>query len=202
MGMSDLNVEDQKALEQILGYLNFSSGAADAKFLRNLNRVFELAANADGKRPAWRVALEVLQTKLTELQQHSATFRDAGQAAAILDLVQAHVLPGYLEFHRDLLFHQNEAAIFNAFFVGRTVEAVLRQGSPWTDVERIRRGAITQLNDYIGYRPVATLESKKIEPYEHEWVRPVPLYIRDVGSAVGPYHEVVELTLSLLRQTE
>lgn len=202
MGISDLNVEDQKALEQILGYLNFSSGAADAHFLRNLNRVFELAVDGGGEQPAWRVALELLQTKLHALRQHSATFRDAGQAAAVIELVQTHVLPGYLEFHRDLLFHQSDTTLFNSFFVGRVVEAVLHQGSPWTDVERIRRGAITQLNDYIGYRPVAALESKKIEPYEHEWVRPVPLYIRDVGSAVGPYRQVVDLTLSLLRQTD
>jgi hypothetical protein len=57
------------------------------------------------------------------------------------------------------------------------------------------------LNDYIGHRPVAALESQKIEPYSHEWVRPVPVYIRDAGAAEGRYKEVVEIALRLLAET-
>ena len=34
--------EDGNVVEQVLGYLNFSSGAEDPRFLANLNRVFEL----------------------------------------------------------------------------------------------------------------------------------------------------------------
>jgi hypothetical protein len=30
---------------------------------------------------------------------------------------------------------------------------VLAQGPPWDDAERIVRGAIGQLSDYLGYRP-------------------------------------------------
>ena len=52
----------------------------------------------------------------------------------------------------------------------------------------LRRCAV---NDYIGYRPVATLESQKIEPYQHEWIRPDPLFIKGSGVAVGRYHDVV-----------
>ncbi|MCH5376820.1 MAG: hypothetical protein JJ992_22870, partial [Planctomycetes bacterium] len=49
---------------------------------------------------------------------------------------------------------------------------------------------------------MATLESQKIEPYRHEWVRPVPLYVRDAGVAVGRYREVVEVALNLLAETQ
>lgn len=202
MEISDLSQEDQRHLEQVLGYLNFSSGAADPRFLRSLNRIFALAAGSGAAPPVWQVAVALLQDKLRELAQHSPTFRDAGQATAVLDLLTAHVVPGYLAFHRDLLFHQQEADLFNAFLVGRVVEAVLRQGSPWDEPDRIIRGAVAHLNDYIGHRPVAALESQKIEPYTHEWVRPVPLYIRDAGVAVGRYAEVVERTLGLLHETD
>ena len=40
------------------------------------------------------------------------------------------------------------------------------------------------------------------EPYRHEWCRPLPLYIRDVGVAVGIYHDVVEKALEILRNTD
>ena len=61
---------------------------------------------------------------------------------------------------------------------------------------------ITPLNDFIGFRPVAVLESKKIEPYPHEWVRPVPLYLRGAGVVTGRYRQVVERALELLRTTD
>ena len=47
-------IEDEQALDQVLGYLNFSSGNADPKFLGNLNRLWQdcLASQADGTRLA------------------------------------------------------------------------------------------------------------------------------------------------------
>ena len=53
----------------------------------------------------------------------------------------------------------------------------------------------------MGYRPVATLEGHDLEPYEHEWLRPIPLFIRGVGVAYGPYHELIERTLVVLQET-
>jgi len=202
MGIQELDVEDQKVLERVLGYLNFSSGAPDPRFLSGLDRVFELATRGSTDEPMWRSTLDLLGRGLRKLSDQSTAFQDVGQATAVLDAVHRHVLPGYLEFHRDLLFHQHDARLFNSFFVGRTCEAVLSQGPPWDAHDRIRRAAIARLNDYIGYRPVAALESQKIEPYSHEWVRPIPLYIRDAGAASGRYKEVVDATLALLRQTD
>ncbi len=75
-------------------------------------------------------------------------------------------------------------------------------GPGWEDRDEVLAASIRRLSDYIGYRPVATLESQKIEPYEHEWVRPVPLYIADAGEVVGPYQQLVRACLRLLRETD
>ncbi|MCL4205787.1 MAG: hypothetical protein KJ000_25165 [Pirellulaceae bacterium] len=200
MEVRDLTPEDRRAAEQALGYLNFSSGAPDPRFLASLNHLFASALSLDSNRPPWTVVLATLEIELARLAAESTAFRDAEQARAVLRLVSGTVLPGYLEFHRDLLFHQNDATLFNSFFLGRVCEAVLRQEPPWDDPARIASVAIQTLCDYIGHRPVAVLESQRMEPYAHEWVRPVPLYVRDAGVAVGGYREVVETALRLLAE--
>jgi len=164
--------------------------------------VFGWASEQRGSPAIWRAAWNSLEDDLARLASASATFQNAEQAACVLRLVRDQVIPGYLAFHRDLLFHQAEAGLCNSFFVGRICEAVLRQGPPWEESERITAGAIDELNDFLGHRPVATLESQKIEPYAHEWVRPVPLYVHGAGAAFGPYRRVVEATLKLLRETD
>ena len=84
--------------------------------------------------------------------------------------------------------------------MGRVFEALLQQGGPWDETERIVEGAIAGLNDYIGHRPVAVLRTaQRIEPYAHEWIRPIPLYVRGAGVSVGRYHEIVERALEILR---
>ena len=62
------------------------------------------------------------------------------------------------------------------------IEAILEQGSPWNQTERIVHGTISKLNDFIGYRPLAVLENgRQMEPYPHERFRPVPLALREAG---------------------
>ena len=197
----DLNAEDKRVAEQVLGYLNFSSGSPDPRFLKGMDQLFKSASTFGPAVPVWKRVLDALQLDLTRLATESSTFRDVDQARGVLLLVHDTVLPSYLEFHRDLLFHQTGTALFNSFFVGRVCEAVLMQGPPWDDTQRIASGSIRMLNDYIGHRPVAVLESQKIEPYSHEWVRPVPLYVREAGTAEGSYQEVIEIALRLLAET-
>src|SRR5262249_59807967 len=85
----------------------------------------------------------------------------------------------------------------------RALEAVLNQGGPWDEEERVVRATLTQLNDYVGYRPVAILETRpRGEPYEHEKLRPIPLYIRGAGVLHGRYRELVERALQVLRGTD
>ncbi|MBM4094035.1 MAG: hypothetical protein FJ276_32200, partial [Planctomycetes bacterium] len=190
---------DRQLIEQVLGYLNFSSGAADPQFLANLNQLFE---RAQGNGPAWRSVLEALEHELPGLSRRSASFEDIEQAHAVLVLAREQVLPAYLRFHDDLLFHQTDEFLFNPFFVGRICQAVLQQGPPWEQTNRIVPGALTLVNDYVGYRPVAALETRRHEPYRNEWVCPLPLYVEGAGVACGPYRVVVTRALEILRETD
>jgi hypothetical protein len=190
-------------LPVVLGYLNFSSGAPDARFLSSLNRLWanELAQE---KRPApiWRIVGENLRQAIGPLAAGSAAFENTAQVAEVLRLVTDELIPGYLQFHADLLFHQTDDDVINSFFFGRVCEAALKQGPPWEETKRIRSGAISQLSDFVGYRPVPALETRRTEVYPHERIRPVPLYIRGAGVAVGRYRSVVETALELLQSTD
>ncbi len=195
-------------LVHVLGYFNFSSGKSDPKSLSALNRLYSLALTGTNKRnspfagpPAWLTILEWLQSRLRTLKQEKDIFRQSDQAEQVIELVWRHLLPEYVDFHSDLLFHQEPEGLFNGLFLGRAIESVLQQGGPWHETSRIVSAAIDQLNDYVGYRPVAVLEGRRLEPYSHEWLRPIPLYIRDVGVAYGPYYEIVSRCLEIIRNT-
>ena len=188
---------DRQPVKQVLGYLNFSSGSPDPQFLAALDALFRQFANAE---PVWSTVLEYLETALNSLEAESAAFADSDQARSVLKLLR-DLGTAYSEFHADTLAHQAESDLFNSFFVGRAAEALLsclQEGDNPTPVT----AALKRLNDYVGYRPVPTLESQKLEPYAHEWIRPIPLYVADAGTAVGPYEEVVEIALQLLRDTD
>jgi hypothetical protein len=192
----------EQALERVLGYLNFSSGSADAKALCALNEVFTSVDAAPDIREPWRTVGQLLKEKLADLRGRSPAFSEAQQADTALRLTFDVFLPAYRQFHSDLLFHQKWNELFNAFFVGRVFEVVLKHSALWDDEPRFVELSLASFNDFLGYRPVATLESRKIEPYPHERVRPVPLYIEGAGAVAGPYRNVVELTLELLRGTD
>src|SRR5262249_2889426 len=60
-----------------------------------------------------------------------------------------------------------------------------------------------RLNDFVGYRPIATLETRpQGEPYDHERIRPVPLFIQGPGVAWGRYRELVAQALEILSTTD
>src|SRR5206468_11850168 len=90
--------------------------------------------------------------------------------------------------------------------------AVLAQGglaqganapSSEEETERLVAGALNQLNDYVGYRPIAILETRpKGEPYAHERVRPIPLYIRGAGVAWTCYQPLIERTIQILQAVD
>lgn len=202
--MPDRVPEMPALAQELLGYLNFSSGTSDPKFLRNLNALFGLVeADASlGQDPLASIAT-ILTARLDELAGQTAAFADHQQAREVLRLALVEFPPRYRQFHRDLLYHQRDADIWRPLMLGRVFEAILSQGGPWEDGERIVEGAIGTLNDYIGHRPVAVLRTaQRIEPYDHEWIRPVPLYARGAGVAVGRYRAVVEQALEILRATD
>ncbi|MCX7699413.1 MAG: hypothetical protein N2039_00905, partial [Gemmataceae bacterium] len=188
---------------RLLGWLNFSDGRPDPKWQRQWDDTFAQAAQWDAPRP-WEVVRGWLTEELDRLERGGgAAFRDTTQARAALELVFDHVLPAYRQHHADWLGRLPDDELFTPFFVARVAEAVLQQGSPWLETERIVRGALRQLNDFVGHRPIAVLESRpQTDFYPHEKIRPVPIYIRGAGVARGKYAEVVELALKLLRETD
>src|SRR5581483_6023099 len=136
-------------------------------------------------------------------EQGSAAFRDSTQVEAVLQLAFREVLLSYRAHHRDLLFHQGAADLWQPFFLARVCEAVLRQRGPWDETDRIVVGALRQLNDYLGHRPIAVLEGRRRgEPYDHERVRPIPLYVRGAGVAWGKYQPLLEQTLAVLEAVD
>jgi hypothetical protein len=189
----------------VLGYLNFSSGAFDAAAWRGLNELYATTEPAapDGSvseaaDTAIRVA-DVIRTRLSELETTTAAFRDAGQARWAIDTVFDHLLPAYRRFHADLLEHQPAGAIERPFFVMAALRATLAEGGCDDDRDVIVQRAIDRLNDYVGWRPLAVLENGRLsEPYPHERVRPIPLYVAGAGAAHGRYRQLVAGAISIL----
>src|SRR3990172_3129863 len=105
-----LDLTEQDILQEVIGYLNFSSGATEPKFLRNINALFRAIdqRGADADRPV-DVLCDWLNRRMDQLQSQSTAFGDVAQARAVVHLLKQHLLPGYRKFHRDLLWHQSDA---------------------------------------------------------------------------------------------
>lgn len=188
-------------LEEILGYLNFSSGARNIPFLTALNALFEEIQKNNPLDPH-RTVLERLRQALENLSLSSETFRQPNQARGVLQFVQDQLLPAYRDFHRDLLSYQSDLILFNSFFLGRVFEIVLSQGTHKEQPDILVPQIIEELNDLLGYRPIPILEGvEKHQPNPHEWVAPIPLYIKGVGAATGRYKEMVQHAMNILKGT-
>ncbi len=204
MELREIGPADQAVLEAMLGHLNFSTGASDPQFLAGWNRLFEILVGdtipEEPAQPTWQTACRLLEQKLAQLKGTSAPFQDTTQAERTLMLLR-EVLPAYRQFHHDLLFQQHDDQLFRPYFLGRVCETILQQADvdePTSD--RVRQ-VIAQLNDFVGYRPVPVLEGRQIEVYPHERLRPIPVYLPEIGAAVGPGREVIERALELIRNT-
>ncbi len=198
------NPDVQKVLEEVLGYLNFGSGAEDPAFFVRLNQAFDLVegSSSDDVAPHQHLRSR-LEGRLTELAGQQMAFRDTEQAQSVVRLLFDGLLPSYRAHHRDLLHHQTDVALWRPFFLARAFQALLAQGPPWDEAPRTVEGALDQLNDFVGYRPVAVLESRQhTEPYARERVRPIPLYIRGAGTATGRYRDIVTKAMDILSQTQ
>lgn len=179
-------------LSEVLGYLNFSNGAADSHFASNLNQLF-----LEGGEPcSWQQVRTNLEDELTALQETSSAFAEITQAKAVLQIAFEDFLPAYRKFHQDLFFHLDDGIFQQPFFLVCIIQSLLKQGGPWNEHDRILNAAINDLNDFIGYRPVALLENdRKMQPYRHEWHRPLPIYFKEAGAAVGPYHDLIQSSI-------
>lgn len=182
----------------ILGYLNFSNGEPNADFRSQLNQA---AAEMESDWQPQHIR-DWLEAALAKAHQSSAGFSDTTQAAEVLRLVFEECVPAYRRHHADLLFHLEEGTFYQPFFLACVFEAVLQQGGPWQDTARIVAGTLDQLNDFLGYRPLAVLENgRQMEPYSHERFRPVPLYFQGSGVACGRYQALIERTIQFFQET-
>ena len=86
-----LEPTDRQLIDRILGYLNFSSGAPDPRFLTSLNELF---ARLAAEESPWRSVLAVLEDELPRLQLDSSTFSDVSQAQSVLRLMR-ELLPAF-----------------------------------------------------------------------------------------------------------
>ena len=184
----------------LLGYYNYSDGRPDPRRQRELNEAFAAFARAGHSRP-WEAVCDWLLSEADRLEQSgSAAYRNLDQARAVVRLGLLEVPAAYRQHHADLLADLTEADLFQPFFLARACEAVLAQAGPWDQTQRIVQGALNQLNDFVGYRPVAVLERHGApEIYPHERVRPIPLYIRGAGVAYGPAEALISVGLEILQ---
>lgn len=194
----ELNSPDSS--RELLGYLNFSDGTPSVVLPTALNSQFT-ASDA----PADPVELsERLSAALHRLQtENEPGFSDITQAARVIETAFGGILPAYRQHHADLLFHLHDDDFFSPFFLCRLFEATLHAASlhGWDDSAQLTTTALKQLNQFVGYRPVAVLENeRRAEVYSHERFCPVPLYLKGVGVAAGPCKALLESTLQFLKQ--
>lgn len=191
-------MERRDHIEAILGYLNFSDGSPSSSAQQAVSEFFRAAATdpAAKDRP-W----ESLARDVEKLADRETRFGNLAQARSVMKLTVNHLLPAYRQFHADLLGHWAEIDLFAPFFVARCFEAVLSQREPWTETDRIVRGSLHKLNDFLGHRPVAVLENQQeAQPYPHERVRPIPIFLREAGVGFGPHEPLIRRTLEILTQ--
>lgn len=188
---------------KLLGYLNFSDGRPDPRFQKGLADAVTVLVDGGDAAP-WRTVPGWLAHALAELEAGgAAAFKDTTQAKSVIDAALVRLPAAYRTHHADLLAHQPDADLFNAFFLARACEAVLKQAGPWDQTDRILGGAVAQLNDYVGYRPIAVLETRpNTDYYPHEKVRPIPLFLQGAGVTPSKYADLVRPALDLLSKTE
>ncbi|OWK39218.1 hypothetical protein FRUB_06300 [Fimbriiglobus ruber] len=182
-----------------LGYLNFSDGRPDPRFRKALADAFGFLIESGDPAPGVSTH-KWLAGRLDELHAAgTAAFRDVSQVRDVLAGGFETVPAAYRAHHADLLAHQPDGVLFNPFFLARCCEVALAERAAGRDPA----GAIRLLNDFVGYRPIAVLETRpQTDYYAHEKVCPVPIYFRGVGVAPGRYADLVRPALELLEQTD
>lgn len=195
--------------EVLLGYLNFSRGAREPSFFAAWNELFsqpDLAALREPDTGHNNLSLieAYLKGQLARLHGANPAFADVKQAESILTFVFQSLIPGYREFHRDMLAHLTADDYCQPFLLARFCEASLAELSDQEEFvpAKLLPGTLRRLNDYLGYRPVPVLEGEqRHKPYEHEFVCPIPFWVRGAGAAYGRYQRLLDEAMGILECT-
>ena len=146
----------------LLGYLNFSQGRPDPRWQRQFADAFAFVATrftAAQDPPPWVILHRWLGERLETLQRSgSAAFQDVTQVRAVLHLLFDRFLTAYRRHHVDLLAHLSDRELFQPFFLVRIAEAILTQGGPWNEEERIITG-----------RPSVAQRLHGLSPHRRSW---------------------------------
>ncbi|VTR98738.1 hypothetical protein [Tuwongella immobilis] len=189
-------------VSSLLGYLNFSDGRPDHRWQAQINDVYRAFLESGDPAPWQSIPRWLLSECLRLEAAGNAAFRDSTQVKAVIQITFNLLIPQYQQHHRDLLAHQQDAVLLTPLFLARACEAVLAQGGPWDETKRIVTGAIQRLNDFVGHRPIAMLETRQqTEFYPHEKVRPIPLMIPKAGVSAGRYDELITRAMEILKRT-
>ena len=191
-------------LRQLVGHLTFSDAAPNAATLAAWNEIYRVAIDGDplSGLPAWLIVEGWIGETLADLRREGGAFASTGRVERVVKLVWSDLLPAYLDQHRDLLFHQEPELLFTGYFIARAAGAVVGLIDDDDDDRRVVEQAIDAIDDYVGYRPVATLENHDGQPYRNEFVATVPLWVADAGISAGPYERLMALTLEALRDAD
>ena len=104
------------ALRDLLGYLNFSQGAASPRFRATLNDLFRDQQRSTSPRALRDFLLAELQRLSTSGDVACA---DPAQAEAIIRLTLDELLPAYHKHHADLLSHLAEVDHYAPLLLAR-----------------------------------------------------------------------------------
>jgi hypothetical protein len=183
----------------LVGYLNFSQGLPDEKFRKGINEL-PYSWNTDG---LWKQLRTEFPKLIKQAQAENPTILgDCIQAETVWKQVMNVVFPGYLAYQSDLLGHLKESDHAHPFFLCVMIETTIRHLAIVENETQFLDKVLYDLNNYIGYRPVAVLENdRKSEPYAHEYLCPIPLYFTHVGVGHGIYHDLIASTFQLFRET-
>jgi len=242
MNPTEWNANEKEAMEVVLGFLNFSSGDPAVKFLAGLNTI---CAGLDARKaegdstPAWRRLAVALWDYLKWVQPTSEVFAQDLQVRQALLFAFLYFFPQYRVWHKDLLFHQKDDVLFNAFSIGQAFYAILKEKAfesipaeaaevasseeflksgeflknaggeeasareMTPEIQKAFNRTINRYDDFIGYRPIPVLHSRqKMQPYRHEWLHAIPLYIKGVGVVHGEFTQMVTDALKILKITD
>jgi hypothetical protein len=194
------DIIQQMDLPKVVGYLNFSNGRPDLRFQKAWNEAQHATYGLNQQEPWTLLSNTIVKEMKTLAEQGGSAFQDLTQARTVLSHLTLHLIPRYRSFHQDTLGHLKDHELFQPLMVVRMLECLLQQTSHFDDIEKTITHTIAKLNDFLGYRPVATLENKQLgEAYPHERFRPIPLYIKDLGVGYGPYHALVLEAINTLK---